>query len=272
MLLGKNTYDLNKKIFSVSGIMQDITERYLLEEEKKNHDALIQKQSRLALQGEMLNMIAHQWRQPLNELSILTQMFIIQNRDVLDKSESTNEFKIKSMRIIQKLSETINNFSAFYKEDNQEVEVPLETLFLNIDSIIKGKLEFSNIRFEIEYNELEDFRILTYKNQLIRVIIAIVTNSIEAIEESLLSNHYIKIINEKVDDKLNIIIEDNAGGIPKENLEYVVDPYYTTKSNLNGGGMGLYMSKMVIEKNMNGEFKVTSQEEVTKVTISLPLN
>jgi len=266
LLYWKMIHNKNNEAIKTIATVQDITEKVLNEKERLQQTFLLQKQSKLALQGEMLNMIAHQWRQPLNQLSVLTQMFI---RKVEPNVAQKNEFifyKNTTNDIIKHLSQTIDDFCNFYKPDKKKEIFFLEEFYRSLKVLTSNRVE----NLFIEYNNLEKLKIYTFKNELLQVFLTMINNSLEALNKEN-PNFYIKIYNLLENEKLIIKIEDNAGGIPKDILENIFDPYFSTKEEKNGTGLGLYMTKLIIEDSVSGKISVTTQDEITIFTIEIPL-
>lgn len=122
----------------------------------------------------------------------------------------------------------------------------------------------------IEYNNLQKLKIYTFKNELLQVLLTMLNNSIEALNKEN-PNFYIKIYNLLENEKLIIKIEDNAGGIPQNIIENIFEPYFSTKEEKNGTGLGLYMSKLIIEDSISGKINVKVQDNITVFTIEIPL-
>ncbi len=262
----KVIHNKNKEAIKTIAIIQDVTEKILNEKERIQQAFLLQKQSKLALQGEMLNMIAHQWRQPLNQLSVLTQMFIRKIESNVTQKDEFIFYKNTTNDIIKHLSQTIEDFCNFYKPNKKKESFLLEEFYRNLNVLTSNRVE----NLIIEYNNLEKLEIYTFKNELLQVFLTLINNSIEAqAKES--PDFYIKIYNLLENEKLIIKIEDNAGGIPKDIIEKIFEPYFSTKEEKNGIGLGLYMSKLIIEKSISGKIDVTTQNDITIFTIEIPL-
>lgn len=251
------------------GYHTDITKEINLNIEKDKQMGLIQKQSRLALQGEMLNMIAHQWRQPLNHISILSQSFIRKIKPLIEDKKEIENFKDNILNAINHLSQTINDFSNFYKPDKSKNEVLLSELYSNIMGLIYSRIENTDISFTIKYNNHENLKLNTYKNELSQVLLTMINNSIEAMDNQYKSK-YIKINNFLDNNRLIITIKDNAGGISKDIIDNIFEPYFSTKEEKNGSGLGLYMAKLIIEDSIKGNLLVESHDETTTFTIKIP--
>lgn len=264
---GKATFDDNNQAIRMIGFHTDITKRVEEEENKIKQLNLIQKQSRLALQGEMLNMIAHQWRQPLNHLTIMNQIFIRKIKNEVKDIEVLDEFKKDSVTLIDHMSQTISDFSNFYRPDKSVQSVSVFDFLENAMKLVLSKIKYIDLK--INYNGFENYKIVTLKNELIQVFLTIINNSIEAMDNDF-KNKYIKIDCQKKEDFIKFIIEDNAGGIKPDIIKNVFDPYFSTKENKNGTGLGLYMTKIIIEESIGGKVELESKDDTTTFFIYIP--
>ncbi|WP_373035879.1 sensor histidine kinase [Sulfurimonas sp.] len=234
--------------------------------EKK--DKLMFQQSRFAQMGEMISMIAHQWRQPLNMISVATasiQFDILLDKIDKDKLlESTDNISSYS----QHLSDTIDDFRNFFKP-NKVVET---TTFCNeiksVLNIIGISILEKNIELIKELNCKSEFSI--YSNELKHVIINLIKNSEDALVENNVQNPYIKIKTYKELNTRVLEISDNGGGISKKNIDKIFDPYFSTKTKKSGTGLGLYMSKIIIEEHCGGRLEVSNNSDgaVFKIILS----
>ena len=254
-----------------------LIERYNLEDEvigeiekNKQQQLLMLHQSRLAQMGEMISMIAHQWRQPLNSLSMLNQSIVLKyNRDKLDE-KFIIYFKENSNKQIQGMSKTIDDFRDFFKPEKEKVEFCINDV-LN-DTLEMVKPIFCQNQIDIKFDIKKEFKIIGYQNELGQAILNIVNNAKDALVENEIKNKQI-IINLTQDDKSIVLtIKDNAGGILQNIIDKIFDPYFSTKDEKNGTGLGLYMTKMSIEEHMNGKLSVSNDEDGAKFTIKLGEN
>ena len=250
------------------------SDKYKMEEQ----DKFILQQSKLAQMGEMISMIAHQWRQPLaainsNILGINSK--IASNRFDLSNESSQKEFfdylnkkhtKIKDYT--QELSDIIDVFRTFYKPDKEKKKISLVLPIENTLKIVETSLEASNIQV-VKNFKIKD-KLFIYQNELMQVLSNIFKNSKDNFIEQNIKNRVINIKTEKNDNKLVIRISDNGGGIPKDIISKIFNPYFTTKDEKNGTGMGLYMSKMIVEKHHLGKLKVKNIKNGVCFKIILP--
>lgn len=268
-------YDLENKINEVVIIYHDITElkeysdqlqelnlnleRMVNEavEDIRKKDQLIIHQSRLAAMGEMIGNIAHQWRQPLNSLSLLIQNI----KDAYDYNELSKEFMEKmekqALKLIEHMSHTIDDFRNFFKPDKQKVKFSIKESINRVLDIVSAT--FDNHRISIYFDIKEDIFIEGYPNEFGQVILNLLTNAKDLFIEKKIKNPYVKINVYKENKSVIIEVLDNGGGFTDTVLKNLFQPYFTTKEH--GTGIGLYMSKYIIEKNMNGKMKAFNRDE-----------
>lgn len=233
--------------------------------ELKNKESLLLEQSRMAAMGEMISMIAHQWRQPLS--SIAAAISNLRFRSNLNKLDKKNlEDKLTDIdKYIHYMSNTIDDFRNFFKGDKDKEQcfiVDTVEVALEMTEAYSKKISFIH-----EKRQLNKIYIL--KNELLQVILNLLNNSKDAFFENRISDAYIKICYEENEDEQIIIIEDNAGGISKDVINKIFDPYFSTKNKKNGTGIGLYMSKTIIEKHFDGTISVKSNNNITQFRISI---
>ncbi|WP_035586828.1 ABC transporter substrate-binding protein [Hippea jasoniae] len=233
-------------------------------------DRMIMQQSKLAATGEMLGMIAHQWKQPLNSISTTIN-------DLLLKLElgMADENYIKSklsniVNYINLLNTTINDFMNFYSPDKDKVEVKIEDIIDETLRIVNDTLASANIEV-IKYVKCnETLRI--YANELKHVLLNLINNAKDALIERKIAQPRIIIKTQCSDNSMHLEIEDNAGGIDEKLLDKVFEAYFTTKHKKHGTGLGLYMTKIIIEEHLNGEIELSNTQYGLRVTIKLPLS
>lgn len=220
-----------------------------LQEEQKIQQAIMIHQSKLAAMGELLGNIAHQWRQPITTLSYLFMNIKSSPSDtgyVLSKSD-------EGMKQLQFMSDTIDNFRNFYQPDMPKGSFNLHEQVLYTLDIIRSELERHAIAVEITL--LEDTVLYSYKHQFVQALLSILINAKDALIESGTSEPHIDIRIEKN----KIQIQDNAGGIPDESMDKIFEPYFSTKEKHSG--IGLYMCKIIIEKNINAKISAQNSSD-----------
>jgi two-component system, NtrC family, C4-dicarboxylate transport sensor histidine kinase DctB len=237
-------------------------------EEGKQKDKKILEQAKLARIGSMISMIAHQWRQPLTELSgILMELETATRFKKVDENHILGAIE-KSDKMIQYMSNTIDDFRNFYRPDKVKEEFLVSISCKSAINIIGATLKNFNIKLNI--NIENDKKIYGYPTEFSQVILNILSNAADILVEKSIKNPQIDL---NIDTKgiLSIItIKDNAGGIPQKNQELIFDPYFSTKDSSKGTGLGLYISKLIIERNMGGELSVYNDDKgaVFKIVVA----
>ena len=268
--------DEKENVIGVLGVIQDITEQTNNQNQLKEHEQLLIQQSKLASMGEMIANIAHQWRQPLSIISTsATGIKLQKEMGILD-----DDSEIKSLDCInenaQYLSNTIEDFRDFFKKSKTKNFVNLNNLLEKTLKLILTRLK--NREITIIKNSI-DIEFETYEREIIQVFMNIINNSIDAFE----NKDYDKFIffeTQKFENKIVIKIKDNAGGIPENIIDRIFEPYFTTKEEKQGTGIGLYMSNEIIVKHLNGKILVTNESfeylnqkyKGSLFTIELPLS
>ena len=261
------------EIVSLLGIASDMTDRKLAEKalkdlnlyleqrvaaavsESREKDQILILQSRQAAMGEMIGNIAHQWRQPLNTLGLIVQeLRMTYGRDEFYK-ESLDASVKKAMGLMSHMSQTIEDFGNYFKPDKEKI-------LFNVNQAVGKTLSllepcFKNMGIHIEAMETDDAVINGYEHEYSQVLLNILLNCRDAFEANDTDRQrVIRIAVFKENDKSVVTVADNAGGIPEDIIDKIFDPYFTTKGPDKGTGIGLYMSKAIIEKNMNGRLTV----------------
>ncbi len=226
---------------------QDEIKTNLLELTKQQN--ILSQQSKMAAIGEMIANIGHQWRQPLSIISTSATGLKIKKEFGELSDEEFNEGLEYINNSTQYLSRTIDDFRNFFSNDKEKIIFSLEDAFENAINIIGIQYKNKNITIE---KDIQHIKTIGIKSQLTQVFINILNNSRDELIKDEALNRIIHIHIYKDKNTIYIKIKDNAGGVPKEILEHVFDPYFTTKSKDKGTGIGLYMSKEIIEKQFNG--------------------
>jgi len=222
-------------------------------------ERLLVQQARLASMGEMINNIAHQWRQPLNALAINIQDIPVAVQCGQMNKEYADNFRQESMRLIKYMSETIEDFRNFFKPDKQKVEFDIRENIEHVLLLIKDVLKSSYIDVKVNASD-EAMKFFGYPNEFSQALLNILGNAKDAlIEHKDDSDRRINIVAEKNNNVIIVSISDNAGGISQGIIDKIFDPYFTTKHSSQGTGLGLYMSKMIIEQNMSGKLSVHNE-------------
>lgn len=239
-------------------------------EEIRHKDNLLLQQSKMAAMGEMIGAIAHQWRQPINVLALNIQTLDDDFEDGEVTENYVENFIDENLDLIEFMSKTIDDFRNFFKVNRNKETFDVKEPILQIISIFKVQLETHNISVEFDQNSLI---VDGFRSEFQQVILNIINNAKDAILENIDTQKTAGVITIEINQNGIITISDNGGGIPEEILNRIFEPYFTTKEDNKGTGVGLYMSIMIIEDNMNGKLKVENDEEGAIFTIELkPVN
>ncbi|WP_281951568.1 PAS domain S-box protein [Nitrosophilus kaiyonis] len=234
-------------------------------EKNRQKDRMMFQQARLASLGEMLGNIAHQWRQPLMELGIL---FYKIKKEAKDNKNILDIYNIGTS-ILEKMSQTISDFQSFFRPDKEKEKFNIYETIKQSISIIEGSLKKSDI--EVILSDGKSLEVYGYKNEFSQVILNLINNAKDALNQNRLFDKKIWINIKKEKDNVLIEVIDNGGGIKDNLIDKIFEPYFTTKHSKQGTGLGLYMSKMIIEQSMSGILEVQNVQDGAKFTIKLPL-
>ncbi|MBF0318230.1 MAG: PAS domain S-box protein [Nitrospirae bacterium] len=271
-------------------------EKRVIDEVKKceiQEELLIQK-SKMATMGEMINSIAHQWRQPLNSLGLIIQDLKDAYQFKQLDDEYIDDVIVSSMKQINYMSDTINDFKNFFKPAKKKVQQDVIVIINSVLSMLSMQLkhqkigitykcrcllhEISVVNYEMLMNcEHGILNVYVYPNELKQVLLNIILNSKDAILSAkanglIKENEYgqVELCIQRNTDNIQIKVSDNGGGIPWDIFSKLFDPYFTTKGN-EGTGIGLYMSKIIIETNMGGRLFAENIGKGAVFTIELPI-
>jgi len=270
-------YDKNNNPILSRGTVQDITEQKIIEIELKEKTDQMIKQAKLAQMGELLSMIAHQWRQPLGSIS--SAVISIKNKLLLNKfdlskeTERNNflEFLDKKLNNISNynefLSKTIDDFRNFYKEDKETSNILLSDSVKNALNIIDSSLKNNNIKVNTQFNDKNTIDV--YQSEIIQVLLNILKNSEDNFIEKNIENRTIDIVTQEENDNISIFIKDNGGGIENKIIKDIFEPYFSTKDLRNGTGLGLYMSKQIIEDHHKGILNAVNKDDGVEFKITI---
>lgn len=249
-------------------------ERRVAEEVERNRqqEQLMMQQSRFSQMGEMLSMIAHQWRQPLNAISLAAI-----NLDTGISLGECNPDKAQEVaRFVEdqtaKMSQTITDFMDFFKPSRKRERFTLGQVLSEIEQIIGAQLRARSIDYAVgdETTEVTDLTVYGHRHDLSHVLLNLVANARDAIEQRAPEHPRIELSARMQDDKLCVSVEDNGGGIPSDILDRVFDPYFSTKGYGKGTGIGLYMVRTIIERNFHGQVKVENGTAGARFTLCFP--
>ncbi len=222
----------------------------------KEVQAQLSQHAKLASMGEMMGSIAHQWRQPLNQLNINIEMLEDYYEAGKVDEAFVENFISKNTETIHFLSKTISDFSNFFRTNKQKIHFSIKEAIEGVLNIIGAQLEKNGIDCEIVGEDISPFGL---PSEFQQVILNIINNAKDVIIESN-KNGKITINLERKGSRAIIFLKDNGGGIPQNFINRIFEPYFTTKEQGKGIGMGLYISKMIIEENMNGKLSVYNSD------------
>jgi signal transduction histidine kinase len=232
----------------------------------QENEKMLLHQNQLAQMGEMISMIAHQWRQPLTAISIAVSGLIMRlNRDDSYNKELIEKKLLSVEEQAQGLSNVINDFRDFYSPKEFEKETSIDILIESCLQVISPQLTASNIDVTTDLKSKETFKL--FENHLKQAIIAILQNAQDAYKMRTSDNKLIEIDTYTKDNSHIIEISDHAGGISEEIIEDIFTPYFSTKESKNGTGLGLYMTKLIIEKHCKGTISVRNSTDGAVFTI-----
>jgi signal transduction histidine kinase len=236
--------------FYISKILEKKFQNYKQEINKQQH--ILSQQSKMAAMGEMLGNIAHQWRQPLSVITTLASGMKLQKEfNTLD--DETFEKSIENINnSALYLSDTIDDFRNFFRTDKEEVTFKIKDVFEKVLKLTQAQFKNNNILF---INDINDYELFGYENEFIQALINILNNAKDALE-TVNSEKLIFISTYKENNKVFIKITDNAGGIDESIIDKVCEPYFTTKHQAKGTGIGLYMTEEIIVKHMKGNLLI----------------
>jgi C4-dicarboxylate-specific signal transduction histidine kinase len=254
----RKLYELNKHL------EERVREEVAKNEEKQKMLVL---QSRMAILGQMMANIAHQWRQPLTELAL--SLFNLKKAALKHDDAQVETVYGEAKAMIQNMSQTIEDFINFFRPDK-----PKTPFFLT--KSVEEALQITRKTFEKEYIDLQlsiddALEVVGVSNELSQVIINLLQNARDAFRQQGTKRRRIRIAVERAGEFAKIVVEDTAGGIPAEVIERIFEPYFTTKHAAKGTGLGLFMSKMIVEKSFGGSIEAENTEEGARFTILLPL-
>jgi signal transduction histidine kinase len=240
-----------------------------LDKNKEQQFHMLQR-NRLALKGEMISMIAHQWKQPLNNLSLINQMLVFQYEEGRLDKEALDSFDRDSSKQIKQMSQTISDFTNFFSPEKSSQKFSLENILLESLAFLRPIFEKERIEVHLNIQCKNNILLDGYPNELGQMLINILNNAKDVLMERDIKQREIWIEVEKVKDEIHLSIEDNGGGIPQSIIGKIFDPYFSTKAK-NGTGLGLYMSNMIIEEHMNGQLLVSNSKRGARFEIILPI-
>ncbi len=264
-------YDKGKKI-GYSAIRHNITDKKKLEElnktledkvsyeveKSRQKDKQILQQSRLAQMGEMISMIAHQWRQPLAAISSSsTAINLKATLNKLDK-ETALELSGNIIDFSKHLSATIDDFREFFRSNKEKRDTTYSDVIQSVLNIVEASISTKNIKIIKELHC--DATFSTYPNEIKQVVLNLLKNAEDILLDNKIKDPCIKIVTYTEEEHYILEVSDNGGGIPEDIIDNIFDPYFSTKTKKDGTGLGLYMSKTIIEDHCGGILHVNNSD------------
>jgi len=266
-LASKRLRDIDITQEALTNILNQTSKDLEAVNQLREKEILSSQQAKLVQMGEMVNMIAHQWRQPLNAISAASIKLTLQAEMGLCSKDEIIQTTHFIEETTQDMSKTINDFMNFTKPTDKKVEISLKEIVDDILRIMGAQLKNHNINFieEIE----EELVISTFNKDLEHILINLISNARDAFDAKEMDNKEIRFRAYTKQKDCIIEVEDNAGGIPKGVIEKIFNPYFTTKEQGKGTGLGLYMSKKILTESIGGTIDVCNTKEGAKFTILL---
>jgi len=251
---------LNELKIMMNNMIENLEDKIQKEiNQRLEQEQILIQQSKLAAMGEMIGNIAHQWRQPIAEISaILTNMKITYEFDKFSQEYMNTKMK-EANKLTSYMSDTISDFQNFFNPQGEKELFSIEQACRDAFFIVESSMKYHSI--DVEFNVIEDSSVHGYKNEYSQVILNILSNAKDVFIEKKIENPSIKIKIKTGENYAIVKIEDNAGGVKDEILEKIFEPYFTTKHKTQGTGIGLYMSKNIIERNMDGFINVINKNQ-----------
>ncbi len=240
--------------------LKQFEQELLNTQETLKRERILRIQSKMAAMGEMLANIAHQWKQPLNTISLCASNLQIECAmgNIIDEKHVLSEMTANIMNSVDYMSTTINDFQNYLKPNRLETCFYIKDTFKKVEKLIVSQCK----TYDVDLIEnIDDSYLCSFQNELIQVLINIEKNAIdEFASQKELEERIIKIdVSSDQNDLITISIHDNAGGIPEDIISKIFEPYFTTKKEF-GTGIGLYMSKQIVENHLNGTISAKNEE------------
>lgn len=256
---------------SIQSLNNDVIQKIEEEIEKnRQKDSLLFHQAKLASMEEMIENIAHQWRQPLNIVSMLFQKIYRLHKNGLLDNDTMSDALNQAMATISQMSKTIDDFRIHFEPDKEKVSYSLCSVIDNIIALLDQSLKYVNISLDV--SSQKDIELFGFPDDLKQVLLHLINNAKETIILNNISNGIILIEITPSADKNEVMIRiyDNGGGINTQYLDKIFEPYFTTKHKSQGTGISLYMSKRIVEERLCGSIAACNNEKGAFFTILIP--
>jgi len=234
-----------------------------------SQEKMIALQSRQAVMGEMISMIAHQWRQPLSTVTL--QISNLELKKLLGEKIDSDEYEKALQQIsntVVYLSDTIDDFQTYFRPNKEITSIELTELVKKVVSFVEPRLQKYAISLDVK--TVESTQLYTYANEIVQVLLNVMNNAIDELISREIAKPKIEFKILKKANSVFFYIKDNAGGIALENMSAIFEPYFSTKGK-NGTGLGLYMSQMIMQKQFHTKIEVLSSSEGATFSIEVPL-
>ena len=268
-------YSLSLSYYATKTIQQlnNDLELKIEEELEKNRqkDLLLFEQAKLAAMGEMIGNIAHQWRQPLNIISLLFQKVYFMHKNNSLDGEIIDSVQNQAMDTIAHMSQTIDDFRGHFEPNKEKVYYDLSSVINSTVTLLEPSFNLAGV--SIEMSMQEGIRLYGFADDLKQVLLNILNNARDAIVSNKIADGKIILKTMLMSDAQEVFIkiDDNGGGISEQNINKIFEPYFTTKHKSQGTGIGLYMSRRIVEERLNGTIAVSSVNQNTSFGILFPI-
>lgn len=253
---------------TVDNLKSETEQRLAAVDDARSKERLLIQQSRLAAMGEMMVNISHQWRQPLNLIGLIIQELAFEYRQRTLTWEKMKEGTGKAMQILNDMSQTINDFATYFSPDRARVKFSTKEVVEKALYLLEAELKELQIKVEVLSEDAECY-VHGFRNEYMQVVVNVLMNARDVLRERNVPTPQIGIRIFCDHGHSVVIVTDNGGGIAPEVFDKIFDPYFTTKGPEQGTGIGLFMSKNIIEKSMGGTLTVKNGEEGAEFRIEV---
>ncbi len=229
-------------------------------------DKMLRQQSKMASMGEMMDAVAHQWKQPLNSLSMMNDMLIDDFKDGLVDTAYIEDMTQTTTAQIEHMVNTLNEFRTFFRPSKNNEDFSVAECIQSVKLLMKDELIKNNINIEEDIEQETSIHGLI--NEFKHLFLNLISNSIDSFNEKNIEKRNLYIKSFKQNDRLYITFEDNGGGIPQHVIGSIFKPNVTTKAEGKGTGIGLYMSSQIVQKH-NGRIEVKNSDRGAMFTVTI---